>query len=234
MLPSPCHHRLLPAPQHMHTDARVAARSCVCRAARRPTRLPNGLTIQHNSTAAEVQFLYREQPQYLQHHVRLRPGDVVVDAGGNVGLFCMLAAEAVGPRGRVVSVEPAPATADVLEANMQVHAAWCAARGVEVAPCTLVRAALSDAVAEAVQFYTYPGASGWSTLQPDDSEVVKNMLAFVEQSLLQQQEDGKQHGFSPIQRALVRSARAVDLLTAPRCGVPRRGLTRGRRRAPYA
>lgn len=41
-------------------------------------------------------FLYEEvyqQQQYLQHGVKLNPGDTVIDVGGNIGLFAMLAAE---------------------------------------------------------------------------------------------------------------------------------------------
>jgi FkbM family methyltransferase len=37
---------------------------------------------------------------------RLRPGDVVVDVGANVGLYSLLAARRVSPGGRVLSFEP--------------------------------------------------------------------------------------------------------------------------------
>lgn len=37
---------------------------------------------------------------------RLRPGDVVLDVGANIGNFTMLAASRVGPGGRVIAVEP--------------------------------------------------------------------------------------------------------------------------------
>ena len=36
------------------------------------------------------------------------PGDVVVDAGANIGLFTLLASVRVGPTGRVLAVEPDP------------------------------------------------------------------------------------------------------------------------------
>ena len=41
---------------------------------------------------------------------RLRPGDVFVDVGANMGYTSLLAARAVGPGGAVVAFEPAPAT----------------------------------------------------------------------------------------------------------------------------
>ena len=36
----------------------------------------------------------------------MRPGDIVIDAGANVGIFTLLAAARVGSRGLVVAVEP--------------------------------------------------------------------------------------------------------------------------------
>ncbi len=38
----------------------------------------------------------------------LRPGDTFLDVGANIGALSMLAAHAVGPRGRVIAVEPNP------------------------------------------------------------------------------------------------------------------------------
>lgn len=51
----------------------------------------------------------------------LRPGDVVVDVGANVGLHAVHAAELVGPEGRVYAVEPTHWTVGVLEANVWRH-----------------------------------------------------------------------------------------------------------------
>lgn len=47
-----------------------------------------------------------------------RPGQVVFDVGGQQGVFAVLAAKAVGPAGRVVSVEPAPANFARLTGNL--------------------------------------------------------------------------------------------------------------------
>ena len=41
----------------------------------------------------------------------LREGQVVVDAGANIGYFSLLAAGRVGPKGRVVAFEPEPGNA---------------------------------------------------------------------------------------------------------------------------
>lgn len=49
----------------------------------------------------------------------LRPGDVVVDVGANIGYVSCLAALQVGPSGRVVAVEPADDNLAVLRANVR-------------------------------------------------------------------------------------------------------------------
>jgi FkbM family methyltransferase len=51
----------------------------------------------------------------------LRPGDVFVDGGANVGLFTLTAAATVGPGGRVLAVEPANETMALLRANVELN-----------------------------------------------------------------------------------------------------------------
>ena len=51
----------------------------------------------------------------------LRQGDLVLDAGANVGFFTLLAARAVGPAGSVIAFEPVPANADALEVNLALN-----------------------------------------------------------------------------------------------------------------
>jgi FkbM family methyltransferase len=49
----------------------------------------------------------------------LRRGDVVVDVGANIGLFTLMAADIVGPQGRVIAYEPHPKTYRELCANVE-------------------------------------------------------------------------------------------------------------------
>ena len=48
----------------------------------------------------------------------LRPGDVMIDAGANIGLFTVLAAARVGSHGQVIACEPSPATMGLLRDNV--------------------------------------------------------------------------------------------------------------------
>ena len=47
----------------------------------------------------------------------LRPGMSVLDVGANIGVFTLLAASVVGPRGSVLAIEPNPANARMIEAS---------------------------------------------------------------------------------------------------------------------
>jgi FkbM family methyltransferase len=49
----------------------------------------------------------------------VRPGDVVVDVGANLGYFTVLASRLVGPAGRVIAVEASPRTYRALVANVE-------------------------------------------------------------------------------------------------------------------
>lgn len=53
----------------------------------------------------------------------LRPADVVVDIGANVGYFSLLCASRVGPEGRVIAFEPVPSLVAVLRDNLALNGA---------------------------------------------------------------------------------------------------------------
>jgi FkbM family methyltransferase len=73
----------------------------------------------------------------------LRPGDTFVDVGANFGLFSAVAAQRVGPSGRVVAIEPHPELVRRIRFNMaangfgQVH---------------VVQSAVGEAAGEAILF----------------------------------------------------------------------------------
>ena len=59
-------------------------------------------------------------PMYLDA-ARLKEGDVVFDLGANCGLATLAFSRAVGPAGRVISLEPDPQNFDSLSRNVERH-----------------------------------------------------------------------------------------------------------------
>jgi len=113
------------------TTRQAKKQPIACSACKPVTTLPNGLTVCYASKY-DVSFLYREifeEQVYLQHGIRLEQGDTVLDVGGNIGLFCVFAAQQVGPSGQVVSAEPIPTLHEKLSYNIKSHRIWCAAQG---------------------------------------------------------------------------------------------------------
>lgn len=115
--------------------------------------LPNGLKLALRSKRQEgcAKYIIKEifqQQAYRRPGFELRPGDTVVDIGGNVGVFALWAA---GQAARVVSIEPTSAV-ECLEESLALN-------GIE--NVTVVRCAVSDA-AGTLELLQYPGFSGVS------------------------------------------------------------------------
>jgi FkbM family methyltransferase len=86
--------------------------------------LPNGLTCYFTSpimrkTGMSVVREIFEQRRYAHDGFELRPTDVVVDVGANVGLFALWAAPQVS---RVVCAEPSPGGIECLKLNVEANA----------------------------------------------------------------------------------------------------------------
>jgi FkbM family methyltransferase len=107
-------------------------------------------------TQALRMHVHGERDQYVSRRIReegvwepyesalllslLRPGDVFLDVGANIGYFSLLAASVVGPRGAVFAFEPDPDNYRLLQANAELNG---------MAHCiTAVEAALSEATGE--------------------------------------------------------------------------------------
>ncbi|MFE3544648.1 FkbM family methyltransferase [Nocardia sp. NPDC059177] len=85
-------------------------------------RLDDGRTVTCTSPA-EARMLWNEMAVdgfYRQAAATLRPGDLAVDIGANIGLSAMMFAD-THPAVRVIAAEPAPATYDCLRRNMSAH-----------------------------------------------------------------------------------------------------------------
>jgi FkbM family methyltransferase len=55
---------------------------------------------------------------------RLQPGMTVIDVGANFGYYSLLFSDAVGPRGRVLAIEPVPDTASLLGDSLELNGFW--------------------------------------------------------------------------------------------------------------
>lgn len=80
----------------------------------------DGLTLRVRRQTCDEDFvrLVIAEREYLQHGVTIRPTDTVVDIGGNIGCFAVLAAR-MAKDGRVVTVEPDPENLTLLHTNVR-------------------------------------------------------------------------------------------------------------------
>ena len=69
-------------------------------------------------------FIFQEyEPETVHEFLNvLQQGDVVVDVGAHIGFYSLLAADKVGEKGHVYAFEPAPATFEILNANISINA----------------------------------------------------------------------------------------------------------------
>lgn len=148
--------------------------------------------------SAEAELIWEEvwvRRTYLQHGVSLRSGDTVVDVGANIGLFSLLA---LSYGATVVAVEPIPALAAVLEANLNRWAQSSpggaaitepqrgSRRGLggRLAPAPpppirnyhVVQAAIGATVEDAARFSFYPEYPGESTRNPEERTAQRGRL----------------------------------------------------------
>lgn len=63
-------------------------------------------------------FGVHEPVSTRQYLGRLSPGDHILDVGSNIGYYALLAADKVGPSGRVIGCEPAPGVFEILQHNV--------------------------------------------------------------------------------------------------------------------
>jgi FkbM family methyltransferase len=100
----------------------------------------------------------------------LRPGDVFVDVGANVGYFTVLAALRVGAAGRVIAFEPNPAVRDQLVRHLALN-------GLEQR-VTVADVALADRDEDGVPFFVscWRENDGISSLTPSPDTIARGGL----------------------------------------------------------
>lgn len=65
--------------------------------------------------------VFDQDASFFRHY--LKPGDICVDVGANVGFFTLLSSALVGPSGKVYAFEPNPQVYKYLEANLALNQA---------------------------------------------------------------------------------------------------------------
>lgn len=88
----------------------------------------------------------------------LKPGDIFIDAGANIGVYTVLASRLVGPSGRVISIEMMPDTAGRLATHIRIN---------RLSNVTLVQRALSDTVGKIITATVQSGKYGQATIAQD-------------------------------------------------------------------
>lgn len=94
-----------------------------------------------------------QERQFLNRF--LRPGDLFVDVGANIGLFTLIAALRVGCTGQVFAFEPCGKTFSRLQGNIHIN---------HLANVSCFRAALSDVKGEAKLTTSTDGYDAWNSL----------------------------------------------------------------------
>ena len=72
----------------------------------------------HNRAAFAQVFLAGNYNPLLKH---IKYGDIVIDAGANIGMFSLLASRRVGSEGKVIAVEPQKDNFNFLEQNIRIN-----------------------------------------------------------------------------------------------------------------
>ncbi|WP_033576304.1 FkbM family methyltransferase [Dickeya chrysanthemi] len=122
--------------------------------------LPNGMEIAHLKSY-ETSYLYEEifvEKTYVKHGISFEPGEVIVDIGGNIGMFSLFATTQC-PDLRIFSCEPSPISYEILRKNLALYAPQAKA----------LQAGIADKDGEA-EFVFYPNASVWSGFHTDETE----------------------------------------------------------------
>lgn len=91
----------------------------------------------------------------------LRPGDIFVDAGANIGYYTVLASGLVGAKGHVISCEMIPETAKSLRDNVSLN---------KCSNVTVVEGALGAAAGQIIKASVLEGRSGQASIARKSGE----------------------------------------------------------------
>ena len=147
------------------------------------TTFDGGLINIDTSSSIEYHILFRgcHEPEIVNLIQRVvRPGDMCLDVGANVGAHTLVMARAAGPKGRVVAVEPHPRIGERLLQNLALN---------HLDNVTVVRAAISDkdGTADFFGFGEDAFEQGISSFLPDREATEKMTVRTISGSTLQKE-----------------------------------------------
>ena len=121
------------------------------------TKIDHGVRIRLHFDSELSRLIYvddfeRNEREFLKAY--LKPGDMFVDVGANIGLFSLIAAKVLGPSGKVYAFEPTGRIYDRLTYNVRLNA-------FEEVSC--FRLALSDEVGTQSLFVSRDGFDAWNS-----------------------------------------------------------------------
>jgi 31-O-methyltransferase len=121
------------------------------------TRLPNGKNVYYLGSPNEPVSTYHQVQDYFKHGISVKPGDVIVDVGANIGLFSLAVSERCQNQAHIYALEPLPQTYKALCRNvllLGLNRVNTFQLGIAQEPGTL-------------SFRYYPNSSASSTAFPD-------------------------------------------------------------------
>jgi FkbM family methyltransferase len=121
------------------------------------TKIDHGVRIRLHFDSELPRLIYvddfeRTEREFLKAY--LRPGDLFVDVGANIGLFSLIAARLVGPSGKVYAFEPTGRIFERLANNVRLN-------GFNEISC--FRLALSDQIGQQSLFISEDGFDAWNS-----------------------------------------------------------------------
>jgi len=141
--------------------------------------LPDGGAVAHLNRN-ETDYIYREifeLQAYLRHGIGIDDGDVVIDAGANIGLFTLFASR-LARNLQLLAFEPNPDAYACLKANAE---AWGAAQSIKCLPQGLSR---EETAAELTYFEGLSLLSGFYADAATERDVVRRYVANQQPELL--------------------------------------------------
>src|ERR1039457_4643286 len=119
---------LIPPVPHASGLSNRIVKPLWCRVSRRPVVLPvwgkmTMLLHPADTVGGTLTFIPHLWDRWGRQYIRRvrKPGSVFVDVGSNIGAYALWAADLVGPKGRVVAIEPDPSTVEILRRNIHLN-----------------------------------------------------------------------------------------------------------------